>query len=321
MKRIVRTLLFIIGVIAYALEEPSTGTAGKRSDAADTPAELPKQGWKTAFKETKKALKDKDISTAAAGLAYYGTITFFPALVGVATCFTYFADPATLLRVIDSLKAVVPGPIADLLRTQLAPLAATNKGTLGWAAIISIGLLLWTTSGGVQNLIKAMNKAYDIRESRNLVKLRLASIVLSGGLLVFVAATLGLLVLKGNVLEAWGWPRLLAVLFPWLRWVLLAALISAGLAFIYRYAPDRPDPRWQWVSWGAVAAAVIWMAGSAAFFIYAQNFADFGKTYGTFAGIIILMTWFNLSSLIIVLGAQVNHNLELQTSADKVTDD
>ncbi len=299
---------------AVSLDEADT------SSTADSPAELPKTNWKAALKETKKALKDKELGTVAAGLAYYATLTFFPALIGVAACFSYFAEPSTLLAVVDDLKTVLPGDIANLLHSQLEPLAHTRKAALGWAAIISFAVLLWTTSGGVQNLVKATNRAYDAAENRNFFKLRLASMGLSIGLLTFGAALLVTLVLKSSVLESWGWPHVLAEHFIIWRWVVVVVLISATLAFTYRYAPARPNPRWQWVSWGSTAAAIIWLAGTALFFTYAQHFANFGKTYGTFAGIIILMTWFNLSSFIILLGAQVNHNLEQQTKPDKVID-
>jgi membrane protein len=277
---------------------------------ADSPADLSKTGWKAALKGTKKALKDKQLSTQAAGLAYYATLTFFPAMLGAATVYGTFASPSSLLHAIGKLSNIVPPAIYDLIHQQLSPLASAHKGSLGIAAIVSLVALLWTTSGGLQNLIKATNVAYDVQESRGLIKLRLLSLVLSFALLILGAAILAMLLMQGSALTTLGAPHAVASIFPILRWPVLIVLISITLSVIYRYAPDRKAPRWSWVSWGAVIATIIWLLGTALFFFYAQKFGNFNKSYGIFAGIIVLMTWFNLSSLIILIGAQVNKKLE-----------
>lgn len=280
------------------------------TDEADSPADLTAKGWRAVLLQTKQALKDKDLARSAAALAYYATLTFFPVLIGTATFITIFWSPDQLLRALDGLRLLVPEAIADLIQAQLAPIANVEPTGRGIAVVVSVLALLWTTSGGLQNLIKATNVAYDVRESRGLIKMRLVSVFMSIALLIFGAAILGVLLLQSNALHAWGFPDVWAGLFPILRWPLLIVLISLALAFIYRYAPNRKAPHWQWVSWGAVAATLIWLGGSLLFFLYVQHFGSFNKTYGTFAGIIILMTWFNLSSLIVLLGAQVNKKLE-----------
>lgn len=283
---------------------------------ADSPAEVSRSGWKEALKRTKEALKDKNITTAAAGLAYYATITFFPAVLGLATVYASFAGADALLGVIEGLRQFVPPAIHDLINTQLGPLARAQPASLGIAAAVSIAAVLWTTSGGLQNLIKATNVAYEVDESRGLVKLRLLSVVLSAALLLIGAVITILLIVPGDALTQAGFPEPFATLFPFARWPLLIVMISLALSLVYRYAPDRLQPKWSWVSWGAAAATIIWLAGTAAFFYYTQHFGNFNKSYGTFAGIIIMMVWFNLSALIILVGAQVNKKLEEVTSAD-----
>lgn len=280
------------------------------SDDADSPADLTARGWKAALLRTKQALKDKQLSTQAAALAYYATLTFFPALLGAATVTATFTSPQNLLNLIDKLQGLVPPAIYDLVHQQIAPLASAPKSSIGIAAVVSVAALLWTTSGGLQNLIKSTNIAYDAHENRNFIKLRLLSIVLSVVLLILGAAILVTLLLDGGALRQLGFPGAVAGLFPILRWPLLVVLISLLLSLIYRYAPNRKAPRWSWVSWGATAATIIWLLGTALFFLYAQKFGNFNKTYGIFAGIIILMTWFNLSALIVLVGAQVNRKLE-----------
>lgn len=299
--------IMVIGVLAMPKE---VAKRGRIVDRPDGPADLSGPQWRRAFKETKRALKNKELGANAAGLAYYATLTFFPTVLGIATCVSYFAEPGWLLQQLDKLTIIMPSELAKIVRQQLRPLASIGKQALGITAMVSVLALLWTTSGGMQNLVKCINRAYDVPETRNFVKLRLVSAVLSGGLLIIGAVMAALLLAQGDVLRMLDAPQWLASAFPAIRWGLIAGLVSVSLAFIYRYAPARSQPRWQWVSWGATAAALLWLLGSALFFLYAHNLANFNKTYGAFASIIVLMIWFNLSSFIILLGAQVNHSLE-----------
>jgi membrane protein len=317
----IRTLLIIVVGLFLAgakrvMRRKQGGDYVDTNSDIDSPADLTKKGWKAALLRTKRALKDKDLSSYAAALSYYTTLTFFPAVLGLATLYTAVAGPGGLLGILKHIELVVPPAIQDLLQTQLGPLARAPRSSLGVAALASLVTVLWTTSGGVQNLIKALNVAYGVRETRNIVKLRLTSLGLSVVFIIFGAVILALLVMQGDALHALGVPAALANLFPVLRWPLLVLAISLVLAIIYRYAPNRREPRWGWVSWGATAATIIWLIGTVLFFFYVQHLGNFNKSYGTFAGIIILMIWFNLSSLIVLVGAQVNKKLEEVTNVD-----
>jgi membrane protein len=323
MPKILRKLgraIYLVLLFVDAYEAQSNQQAGKKKgksadqEDADSPIQLSGTGWKRVLKQTKDALKDKDLSTTAAGLAYYATLTFFPAILGLATVTLLFTSPEQLTSVINNLTHYLPTAIAKLLSTQLTPIVSGGSHKAGVAAAISIIALIWTTSGGLQNLVKATNKAYDVKETRNIVKLRLVSAGLSAVLLVIGGFIVLLLLLQKNALQQLGFPDLLASLFPILRWPLLVVLISVMLAAIYRYAPDRKEPHWQWVSWGATAATLIWLVVTIGFFIYVQNFANFNRSYGSLAGIVVLMIWFNYSALIIVVGAQVNKRLEVNTT-------
>jgi len=300
----------VVAASAWREQENIEESRDEESASVDNPAELPRERWKQALARTKEALKDKDLGAAAAGLAYYATLTFFPALLGAASCYAIFFEPGSLLGVIEGLQHLVPPAIYTLLEKQLAPLAHGSSKGLGVAALISIGALLWTTSGGMQSLVKATNTAYEVKESRNILKLRLVCLALSGVLLALGGVILALLLAQSTALTFLGAPHWLAASFPVIRWPILVVLISIILAVIYRYAPNRAEPHWQWVSWGAAAATLIWLAATAAFFLYVQHFGSYTKTYGTFAGIVVLMVWFNITSLIVLLGAQVNKKLE-----------
>jgi membrane protein len=311
-------LLFAVaaGLFISGWWDPESARRRKRKgtvadeDDPDSPVQVSKSGWKEALKRTKNALKDKQLATQAAGLAYYTTLTFFPAIIGAATVYATFAGPEALMSVIRGIGDVFPESVYEIVDKQLSPLTEASRTTLGLAAVLSVLTLLWTTSGGLQNLVKATNYAYDERESRGLIKLRLLSLALSAVLLPLGTAILLLLLAQPDALQALGAPEWMANSFSILRWPLLVIILSVILALIYRYAPNRKAPKWSWVSWGAVAATVIWLAGTVAFFYYTQHFGRFQQTYGVFAGIVVLMVWFNLSALIVLIGAQVNRKLE-----------
>lgn len=231
-------------------------------------------------------------------------------MLGTAGLYVLFTSPQQLLHSLNGLNAYLPIAISSLLKQTLAPIGHNPHGQAGLAVILSILALLYTTSGGIQNLVKATNKAYEVEETRGLIKRRLTSVALSVLMLAIGGLVALLLVMQGSALHRLGFPNFVATVFPYARFPILIFLIAVVLSAIYRYAPNRQEPSWQWVSWGASAATILWLAVTALFFIYAQNFGSFNKTYGSFAGIIVLMTWFNLSSFIVLLGAQVNKKLE-----------
>jgi membrane protein len=291
------------------LQETTGAPSGAGNSAVNDPSDLDKATWKKALKRTKQALKDKDLAASAAALSYYATLSFFPVVIGLASLYVVIAGNGGLEALITNLRGLVPESIFVVLDRQLSPIAESATKA-GLALGLSVAAVLWTTSGGIQNLVRATDKAYEVKETRKFVKLRLVSLALSVLLLLIGMAIMALLVLQASALRQLGMPDFLANLFPILRWPVLVVLISILLSAVYRYAPNRDEPHWQWVSWGATAAALLWLVATALFFVYVQNFGNYTKTYGTFAGIIVLMIWFNISSLIILLGAQVNKKLE-----------
>lgn len=310
---IVGTLAVVAAVLFSNKNIRRTLNERLHSREASTPAELPKTSWKQALLETKDALGNKNIPMLAAGVAFFFTLAFFPTLTAFISIFSLAASPDQVEGAVKTAEAYLPHEMAGLVTMQLSATAGKQTTNL-IAAIIAIILALWGASGGVQNLMKAINEMYDLEETRSFIKLKLVSLalVLFGILIGF--PLLFLLIVQGDWLTSMGAPEWLASGFLFFRWVLITAIMIIGLAAFYRYGPDRKNAKWQWVSWGAVMAIIIWLLGTLLFFFYAQNLSNFSENYGIFAGIIVLMTWLNLSSLIVLLGAQVNSRLEAKTS-------
>ncbi|MDB5187155.1 MAG: Ribonuclease [Candidatus Saccharibacteria bacterium] len=281
---------------------------------ADSPPQLSSGDWKQALKETKDALKNKSLPMLAAGVAFFTTLSFFPMLAAGVAIVALVIDQGQISQIIASLDNYLPKDLASLISTQLQTLSGKDTGNI-LMATFAILLSLYSASAATQNLINATNRSYDVDESRGFIKVKLLSLALTLIGLLLTFTLIPLLLITTDFLNNIGIPESVATTIIWLRWPLILAIITIALAAFYRYGPDRKDPKWQWVSWGAGAATLIWLIGTALFFLYAQNYGSFSESYGVFAGIIILMTWLNLSAFIFLLGAEVNHRLERQTDA------
>lgn len=279
---------------------------------ADSPADFNINDWKKALLATKDAITTKRIGILAAGIAYFMTLAFFPLMAASVGIASFVISDDQLQAVVTSTQAFLPADIASLISTQLETALQDRSSSI---PIIIIGILfaLFSISGAVTNLISAANVNYERKEGRGFVKLRLTSLAIMGGVAVAALLVIGLLLLSEPVLRPLGAPDALIVTISVVRWLVIAVIVTLTLAFFYRYAPDRAQPKWQWVSWGSLIAATVWLVGTAAFFVYARYFANFSESYSVFAGIIVLMTWFNLSAFIVLLGGEINYRLEDQT--------
>ncbi|MBL8159316.1 YihY/virulence factor BrkB family protein [Candidatus Saccharibacteria bacterium] len=282
--------------------------------SADSPRKLSLADWKDALKETKAALGNKNLPMLAAGVAYFSTLSFFPLLAAAVALLAIFIEPGQVNAFIGSIDQYVPQDIASLINTQLKNETGQQASNIA-LAIVAILISLYSASSATQNLIKATNETNEVDESRGFIKLKLISLALTLGALLAGFILIPILTVTPDFLMSIGMPEAWAIALPILRWVFVLVLITLALATFYRYGPDRKEPRWQWVSWGATAATVIWLIGTALFFFYVQNFGSFTESYGVFAGIIVLMTWLNLTSFIFLLGSEVNHRLERQAGA------
>jgi membrane protein len=247
-------------------------------------------------------------------VAFYALLSLFPAIIAGVSIYGLVADPATVRDQINRLTEMLSPETAAIIGTQLKQVTSGAGGALGVATVIGILTALWSASSGMKALITGVNLAYDETESRKFVKLRGLSIVLTLGAMVLMGVALALIV--GFPALADSWPTALRWTVGGLRWVLLAALLIGALAVLYRYAPDRDEARWTWVSWGSGIATLLWILASIGFSIYANSFGNYNKTYGALAGVIILMFWLYLTAVIVLVGAELNTEMELQTAKD-----
>jgi membrane protein len=294
--------------------DPRAVADGGRGRQADTPQEIPPTGWKDIAKRTMKSIKEDQVPLLSAGVAYYTLLALFPAAIAGVSIYGLVADPDTVRNQIDQLTKMLSPSTADLVGEQIRQVTSGAGGALGLATVLGILTALWSASSGMKALITGVNLAYDEAETRKFAKLRGLALLLTLGAMVLLGVALALIV--GFPAVANDWPTPLAWTAGILRWVLLAVLLVGALAVLYRYAPNRDEPKWTWVSWGSVIATLLWILASVGFSVYANSFGNYNKTYGALAGVIILMFWLFLTSFVVLVGAELNTEMELQTVKD-----
>src|SRR4051812_43480708 len=286
---------------------------------AEKPTDIPWAGWKQILKRAWAENKADNMPIIAGGVAFFGFLSAFPALIATISIYGLVSSPADVTRQIESLSAQLPQEAQDLLETQLNSIASNSGGALSFGLVVSILAALWSASGGVGNLITAVNIAYDEVETRNFIKLRATSLALTLGAIAFVLVAFGLLAVVPGLISALPLGVVGTVLAQIVRWGLLLAMFAGSLAVIYRVAPDRDAPRLRWVSLGAVVVTVLWAIVSVGFALYVNNFGSYDKTYGAIAGVIVLMLWLYLTCYLVLLGAEINSEAEHQTAHDTTT--
>jgi membrane protein len=294
--------------------DPRAVASDDRGRGADTPQEIPAKGWKDIAKRTLKEVKADQVPLLAAGVAFYVLLALFPAIIAGVSIYGLVADPQTVRDQINQLAQTLSPETAKLIGQQVQQVTSSAGGALGLATVIGILTALWSASSGMKALITGVNLAYDEPEGRKFVKLRGLSILMTLAAMVLLAVALALIVGFPAVPDSW--PTVLQWTAAILRFVLLAVLLMAGLAALYRYAPDRDKPKWSWASPGSVVATVLWVLASVGFSIYVNAFGNYNKTYGALAGIIILMFWLYLTVYVVLVGAELNAEMELQTAKD-----
>jgi len=283
---------------------------------AEKPTDIPARGWVQILKRAWAENGADNMPIIGGGVAFFGFLAIFPALIAAISLYGLVASPDQVASQIESLSDQLPESAQSLLADQLTAITSNSGGALTLSLVISILGALWSASGGVGNLIKAVNIAYDEVETRNFIKLRLLSLALTLGAIVFVLITFALVAVVPVVLDSLPLGVLGSILAQVIRWVLLLGVMAGALSVLYRVAPDRDAPQFRWVSLGSVVVTVIWAAISLLFSFYVDNFGSYDKTYGAIAGVIVLMLWLQLTVFLVLLGAEINSETEHQTAHD-----
>jgi membrane protein len=287
-----------------------------RGRCARSPWEIPWRGWKDILWRTYRQIQDDRLFAISAGVVFFALLALFPAVTAIVSMYGLFTDAATIQDHMALLYSFAPEQAVSIVRAQIERLVARRDAELGSGVILGILIALWSANAGVKAIIDALNVVYEETEKRGFIKLNLVSLALTVGAVAAVLLGIGAVVVVPLLLEQIGFGAWPAWLVQYGRWPAMIVAILFGLAILYRYGPSRERARWQWISVGSVTAAAFWLAGSAAFSFYIQNFANYDATYGSLGTGIGLMVWMWLSVIAILFGGELNAEIEHQTSLD-----
>jgi membrane protein len=292
-----------------------TDTPVNARSSADTPSEISGRGWREVLKRTWRESSQDNINLVAAGVAFYAFLAFVPLLAALVLTYGLVAEPATVVRHFQQLTAVMPADAARLIGEQLMSMTKTASTQKGLGLLLAILLSLYGAMRGATSIIVALNIVYNIDEDRSFVrKTGLAVLITAAALVSLLAGILAI--------SALGWlehllpfsSRVVQTLLKLLSWVAAAAVVSFLIAAVYRYAPNRPNTRWRWLTPGSLAATVLWLLATLGFGFYVANFGNYNATYGSLGAVIVFLTWLYLIAYILLLGGELNSELEKQTT-------
>ena len=299
-----------------ALSQDSQPPAANRGRTAKQPEEIPPRGWWDITWRVMKRLGTDNVTLVAGGLAMYTLLSVFPGLTAALSIYGLFASPESVIQQMKVFSGVLPPGVWNIFNTQLQTLAGHQNTTLSIAAAISLVIALWSARSAMSALMTATNIAYGEREKRNYFVQILISLALTVAAVTAFLLMLTLGVAVPVALKVLGTRPWVQWIVDGLQWILVWGFAVLGLSVIYRFGPAREPARWHWITWGSAIAAALWLGGSAIFALYVGDFANYGKTYGALGGVVALLMWFYLSSIFVVLGAEINAEMERQTVKD-----
>jgi membrane protein len=286
-----------------------------RGRSATHPLQIPWAGWNDILWRSYAGMNANRLLAIAGGVAFFVLLSIFPAVTALVSAYDLFFNAATITNHLSLMQDVVPDNVLGLVREQ-GERTASHGGTLSIGILAGMLVALWSAMSGAKAVIDALNVIYEQREARSFVKLNAVALIFTlGGFAGFLVVIAAVVVLP-LVLSSIGLAGATATLTRVLRWPALFVILLVGLSVLYRYAPDRRTPRWQWVSVGSLFATLTWIAASYLFSWFLANFANYNATYGSLGAAVGLMMWLWISTIVVLLGAELNAQIERQTARD-----
>jgi membrane protein len=266
--------------------------------------------WKAVLLRTWQQIDEDRLLATAAGVVFYGLLAIFPAITALVSSYGLFADPSTISTNLQNLAVMLPDGAFAIVQDQIARVLAKGAGTLGVTFVFGLLMAIWSANAGMKAIFDALNVVYEERETRSFLRLNLPSLGFTVAALAAILLMIGAVIAVPLALQRLG----LGERGEWIvslgRWPALFLFLLTALAVLYRFGPSRANARWQWISPGAVAATLLWLAGSALLSWYLSNFANYSATYGSLGAAIGLMTWMWMSAIIVLCGAELNSEID-----------
>lgn len=281
------------------------------SDILANPLKIQLRDWLRVLYRVHLKIHRESMPVVSGGIAYFLLLSMFPAIGSIISIYGLFADPVTITQHMNGLVGLMPPDVIQLFHEQAQSIALKSTSSLGWSAAIGLVFSVYTTLLGMKAIIKGINIAYDRKETRNILQFNIMALFLTAVFLLFFCMAISVIIVLPALLQFLHID--LEGIVPYLKWPLIMFLLMFTLSTIYRYAPCRRSPKWIWFSPGSIFATLIWIGGTALFSFYVDSFGTYNKMYGTLGAAVIMMVWFWLTGFIILLGALLNAETEIQT--------
>ena len=289
--------------------------AGRGRDAK-TPEQIPPRGWVDILWRVFWSISENRILSTSGGVAFFALLAIFPAIGAMVSLYGIFADASTIAEHMALLGGILPFGVLEIVAEQIKLVAKQQNDTLGAAFVIGLLIAVVSANSGMAALFDALNVVYDEREKRSILQLYTTTFLFTlAGIVFVILAIIGMIIIP-LVLEFIGLTTAAETLISVLRWPVLLVTVGVSLAFLYRYGPSRRDAQWRWVSWGSIVAAILWIAASMLFSWYVATFDSYNRVYGSLGAGIGFMVWLWMSAVIVLLGGEVNAEMEHQTARD-----
>lgn len=291
-----------------------TDTMRMSRRARDEQSEGSGSWWDIAVSTWRRASRN-NMNIVAAGVAFYGFLAFVPLLAALVLTYGLVAEPATIVGHVRGMMEMMPRDAAMLIGEQLMSMSETAPGQKGIGLAIAILLAVYGAMRGASSLITALNFVYDAEEDRGFLRTTFVALALTLGALV--ALLLAILAISSLGYIETFLPSAAPIMLDVLRgafWVAAAVAISTLLAIVYRFAPNRPDAEWRWLTPGSILATIIWLIATLGFGFYVANFGNYNATYGSLGAVVVFLTWLYLTAYILLLGGELNAELDRRAS-------
>ena len=298
--------------MAFDAAEPMRGRAAAR------PAHIPWRGWRDIAWRTAREISVDRLPAVAGGVTFYTLLALIPAIGAFVALYGLFADVGAVEQQLRGMVGVFPPSVIQIVGEQMARLAQQKDGELGLAFVASLLLSVWSANASMRALFDGLNIAYDEEEKRPFAPRLLLTYAFTLCALVYAVAVAGVLIAAPLFLEAARLSALEGLLAP-VRWLIVLVMTAVAFTVLYRFAPSRTPARWRWVWIGAAFAAAVWLVGSLGFSLYVNRIAHFDATYGPLGAVIAFMIWVWFSIMAILVGAELNAEIEHQTAVDSTT--
>ncbi|MCE7054971.1 YihY/virulence factor BrkB family protein [Algoriphagus sp. AGSA1] len=266
--------------------------------------------WKSIFIKVKERTDENNVVIISAGVGFFGFLAIFPAIMALISIYGFVMDPQQIEEQVSKISSMMPEQTHEILQYRVDNFIKTEGKPLGWGTFFGIFLGIWIGNLGTKSLFRGINIVYETESKRGIIKNNGLTLLFTFGAILLIILSAALIVAFPTIIEKIGLPDHIESLISWLRWLVMGIVLVGSIGLIYNFGPKRRRHGFMWVIPGAILATSLWLLASWAFSFYIRNFWNLGEIYGSISTVVFLMLWLFISTFIVLLGAELNYEIE-----------